>query len=70
MLNESQIEAAARKLCELRGIKFGGESLAEGFGEAFALMGARDEIRAYLQVQEALAFASIEPVPTERLNGS
>lgn len=80
MLNDQQIEAAARKLCELRGVnpdgKFvikvyvppeDGQILNHVHKHCFQWEAMVEEIRAYLQVQESVAFVQIEPVPTERL---
>lgn len=57
MLTDQQIEAAARKLCEIRGIVPDAQALQMTRSGPSYLKMARDEIRAYLQVQEAVDYA-------------
>ena len=60
MLNDLQIEAAARKLCEIRGLNPNGSALRMTNTGPSNQACAMDEIRAYLQVQEAVSY--IEPL--------
>ncbi len=58
MLNELQIEQAARKLCEIRGVEADYTREINLYPSNKEL--AEREIRAHLQVQEAVAY--VEPI--------
>lgn len=64
MLNDQQIEQAARKLCELQGIVPDAQALQMTRIWPSYLEMARDEIRAFLQVQEAVTSVAS---PLERI---